>query len=128
MAYRDLITCVYVSDDAKSYLKRMDARYQSQNNGADPPVLLLGAIPATLAQVEELPNTPADLKPRTLLVRTADGAFVGRIPCFTAERYAAMTNGTAITFYDGQGVSHAGQVYGHEGERSNHKSNLTGRP
>lgn len=124
MAKRNMLTCVYVSDDAISYLKRMDARYQGQNDGGDPPVLLLGAVPATLTQVETLPNVPRDLKPRTLLVRTTAGDFTGRVDCFTAARYAAMTNGTAITFYDGQGAAHAGQVYGHEGERSRHKTDV----
>jgi len=125
MARKNMITCVYVSDDGISYLKRMDSRYQSQNDGGDPPVPLLGAVPATLTQVETLPNVPHDLKPRTLLVRTSDGTFTGRVDCFTAARYAAMTNGTAITFYDGQGTSHAGQVYGHEGERSKHKTDAS---
>lgn len=124
MARRNMITCVYHTDDGKQVLKRMDARYQTQNDGADPPVLLLGAIPATLTEVETLNNAPNDLKPRTILVRTTDGAFTGRIPVFTAARYAAMVVSTAITFYDGQGVSHAGQVYGHEGERSNHKTDV----
>jgi hypothetical protein len=124
MARRNMITCVYHTDDAKQVLKRMDARYQTQNDGGDPPVLLLGAIAATLTEVETLNNAPNDLKPRTILVRTTAGDFTGRIPVFTPARYAAMTVGTAITFYDGQGASHAGLVYGHEGERSNHKTDV----
>lgn len=125
MAYRNLKTCVYTSDDGIDYLKRMDARYQTQNDGGDPPVLLFGAVPATLTQVETLPNIPRDIQPRTLLVRTTAGDFIGRIVCFTPARYIAMTNGTAVTFYDGQGTSHSGQVYGHEGERSKHKTDVS---
>lgn len=124
MARRNMITCVYVTDSGKSVLKRIDQRYQSQDNGADPPVLLLGAVAATLTQVETLSNAPNDLKPRTILVRTTAGDFTGRIAVFTAARYAAMTVGTAINFFDGQGVEHAGLVYGHEGERSNHKTDV----
>jgi hypothetical protein len=124
MARKNMITCVYVTDDAKHVLKRIDARYQTQNNGADPPVLLLGAVAATLTEVETLSNAPSDLKPRTVLVRTTAGDFTGRIPVFTAAAYAALVVSTAITFYDGQGTSHAGQVYGHEGERSNHKTDV----
>jgi hypothetical protein len=123
MAYRNLITCVYVSDDGKSYLSRMDGRYQSQVTG-DPPVALFGAVPATLAQCEALPNIPGDLKPRRVLVRTASGDFTGSVKVFTVAAYAALVNGTAVVFYDGQGVNHNGQVYGHQGERSNHKTDV----
>jgi len=124
MAKRNMKTCVYVTDDAKSVLKRIDVRYQSQNDGADPPVLLLGAVPATQDQLDTLSNAPGDLEPRTLLVRTTAGDFTGRIPVFTNARYIAMTVGSDITFYDGQGASHAGKVYGHQGERSNHKQDV----
>jgi len=124
MAKRNMITCVYVSDDNKSYLKRQDSRYQTQNTGGETPTPLFGSVPATLTQVETLPNSPDDLKPRRVLVRTTDGAFTGSINVFTAAAYSALTNGTAVTFYDGQGTSHAGQVYGHEGEKSNHKTDV----
>jgi hypothetical protein len=70
MARRNMLTCVYVSDDSKSYLKRQDSRYQGQLNGDTPPTPLFGSVPATLTQVETLPNSPDDLKPRRVLVRT----------------------------------------------------------
>lgn len=124
MARRNMITCVYVSDDAKSYLKRQDSRYQGQLNGDTPPTPLFGSVPATLAQVEELGNAPDDLKPRRVLVRTTAGDFTNSINVFTLGAYIALPNGTAVTFYDGQGASHAGQVYGHEGEKSNHKTDV----
>lgn len=124
MARRNMITCVYVDDDSKEHLKRMDGRYQSQLTTGDPAVALFGAVPATLAQVEALTNAPGDLKPRTVLVRTTSGDFKGRIAVFQPGQYIALTPGTPVVFYDGQGASHAGQVYGHEGERSNHKTDV----
>lgn len=124
MAYRNMKTCVYVSDDGIEYLRRQDARYQTQSDGGDPAGPLFGAVPATLSQTETLPNCPRDLKPRRVLVRTTSGDFVSSVTVFTNEAYAALTNGTSVTFYDGQGTSHAGQVYGHEGERSNHKTDV----
>lgn len=123
MARRNMITCVYITDDGKSVLKRMDGRYQSQVTG-DPAVPLFGAVPATLSQVENLPNASSDLKPRRVLVRTTSGDFTGSINVFTAAAYAALVNGTAVVFYDGQGTNHSGQVYGHEGEKSNHKTDV----
>jgi hypothetical protein len=124
MARRNMLTCVYISDDNKHYLKRQDSRYQGQLNGDTPPTPLFGSVPATLSEVETLPNSPDDLKPRRVLVRTTAGDFTGSINVFTPAAYIALPNGTAVTFYDGQGASHAGQVYGHEGEKSNHKTDV----
>jgi len=124
MARRNFLTCVYETDEGKQVLMRVDERYQSQDNGATPPVPLLGAVPATSTQRRTLVNRPSDLKPRSVLVATADGAFRGRIPFFTNDAYISIAMGSSITFYDGQGAAHAGLVEGKEGERSRHKMDV----
>ena len=125
MANRNMVTCVYTSDDLKSYLKRLDARYQTQNDGATPPNLLLGAAVATSTQLNTLPNAPHDLKPRHVIVATADGAFASKLPVFTNAAYIALQQPQTVNFFDGQGVSHVGTIRGHEGERSKHKIDVT---
>lgn len=121
MALKNFITCVYEDDDGINYLKRMDARYQGQDDGGSPPVPRLGAIAATSTQRRTLGNPPHDLKPRTVIIQTADGAFHTRVPVFSRAAYVALDNGTALNFWDGQGTLHAGVVVGHEGERKSHK-------
>jgi hypothetical protein len=125
MAVRNMKTCVYLSDDGKEYLKRLDARYQAQNNGADPPVLLLGALVATSDQLNTLPNVPRDLKARHVILATADGAFKSKMECFTPTAYIALSPPQTVTFYDGQGTAHVGVIRGHEGEHSMHKTDIT---
>lgn len=126
MALRNMVTCVYTSDEGKSELRRLDARYQALNDGATPPNLLLGAAIATTAQLGTLGNTSRDISPRSVLVATSDGAFKARLPVFTLARYAAINVGDGgYTFFDGQGVTHAGIVYGKEGERSKHKRDIS---
>jgi hypothetical protein len=125
MAVRNMKTCVYLSDDGKEYLKRLDARYQSQNDGGSPAVLLLGAEIATSTQLNTLPNVPADLKPRHVIVATADGLFKSRLQCFTPDAYIALAPPQTVTFYDGQGAAHTGVIRGHEGEHSMHKTDIT---
>ena len=120
MAKRNLVTCVYQSDDGKSMLRRLDSRYQSQMNGADPAAPILGGVAANATQRRTMSFGPSGLKPRSVLVATADGAFTGRLPVFTLAAYSAIAVGDAITFYDGQGASHSGTVEGKEGERSRH--------
>jgi hypothetical protein len=125
MAVRNMKTCVYRSDDGKLYLKRLDARYQAQDNGDTPPVLLLGALVATSDQLNTLPNVPADLKPRHVIVATADGLFKSKMPCFTPTAYIDLAPPQTVTFYDGQGTAHTGVIRGHEGEHSMHKTDIT---
>jgi hypothetical protein len=98
MARRNMLTCVYVSDDNKSYLKRQDSRYQGQLNGDTPPTPLFGSVPATLTQVETLPNSPDDLKPRRVLVRTTAGDFTGSIP----RRPGLRSRGREVQPQDGR--------------------------
>ena len=90
MAKRNLVTCVYQSDDGKSMLRRLDSRYQSQMNGADPAAPILGGVAANATQRRTLSFGPSGLKPRSVLVATADGAFTGRLPVFTLAAYSAI--------------------------------------
>jgi len=125
MTSRNMVTCVYVSDDGKSYLARADTRYQSQNTGGDTPTPLFGHEVATSDQLDTLPNVPRDLKMRHVIVSTADGAFFGRINCFTNAAYIALNADSTLNFYDGHGAEHAGKVRGHEGEHSMHKRDIS---
>jgi len=125
MAKRNMKTCVYVSDDNKSYLKRLDARYQAQDDGGSPAALLLGAEIATSTQLNTLPNAPRDLKPRHVILATSDGTFLTHLPVFTAAAYNALQPPTTLTAYDGQGASHTVAIRGHEGEHSIHKVDIT---
>lgn len=121
MARRNFITCVYETDEGKRTLRRMDARYQSQLNGATPPGPLLGALAADAGEKETLVDFPVHWEPRTVQLQTADGAFTGRIPVFTIAAYSAIAMGDTVNFFDGQGATHAGLVVGKMGERTRHK-------
>jgi hypothetical protein len=125
MAKRNMKTCVYVSDDNKEYLKRLDARYQSQDDGGSPAALLLGAEIASSTQLNTLPNVPRDLKPRHVILATSDGTFVTRLPVFQPGAYFTLQPPQTLTAYDGQGSAHTVVVRGHEGEHSMHKSDIT---
>lgn len=125
MASRNFVTCVYLSDDNKSYLKRLDARYQAENDAGTPPVLRLGAEIATSTQLNTLTNVPRDMKPRHVIVATSDGAFFGRMEVFTPTAYIALQPPVTLTWYDGQGASHTVGINGHEGEHSMHKRDIS---
>lgn len=124
MARRNFRTCIYVSDEGKQMLRRLDQRYQEQMNGATPAGPLLGATLPNATELGTFVNSPRDLRPRSVLVRDNTGANRARIPVFTVAAYNAIAINDALTFYDGGGTAYAGVVYGKEGERTRHKSDV----
>jgi hypothetical protein len=108
MARRDFLPWRYTDDSNRTYVRRGDAQIVTQNNGADPPVGLVGGGNPS-ADDPYPPEFPTSWKPRG--VRVSDTSGFGSFVCVystTAPLWGATP--PTITLLDKTGASHTCSV------------------